>query len=510
MDIRQDNDIFAQHFGLSHNPFSATGRFPFFRVRRREVLEQLVHFSRFTEVVLAVTGPRGSGKTVLRHAVAAVSKETALNVVVSGLKNSDAAGIAQELANALQCTNADIMSLLHAVEQSVLAGKDVQLLVDNAEALDASALALLQRLSVGNGETRCKIFLFGEPALQTLLQDQDGQENRLEYHLVELEPWQEEEVEEYLQQRLQAAGGDLDLFSDAELAILLDQGQGWPGVINQLAQELLLERMQQSEEAPAVPVRKAGKLALPRRHLVALVAVALLFILIWSMLDDGKGKQQQQAPQPAAVTESLAEGRPAAQKRIALELPASEPAAAVEPKPVASAPARTQEPVVSPPAVSEPVVNNEPVAVVPAPAPKTEPQPPAAPAAQKARPAVQPTPVKVPVKPAEPPKPKTAAAVAQRKAANAGNWYAAQPAQGYTLQLFATSSEQKARKFVQANGSQFHYFRKMHQGQQLFVVTHGRFNDAATARAAVERLPESLRRNKPWPRTFDSIRREMR
>lgn len=510
MDIRQDNDTFARHFGLRHNPFSATGSFPFFRVRRREVLEQLVHFSRYSELVLAVTGPRGSGKTVLRHAVAAVSKETALSVVVSGLKSSDAAGIAHQLAYALQCTNADIMSLLHAVEQSVLAGKDVQLLVDNAEALDASALALLQRLGAGNGEARCKIFLFGEPSLQTLLRDQNGQEGGLEYHLVELEPWQEEEVEEYLQQRLQSAGGDLGLFSEAELAILLEQGQGWPGVINQLAQELLMERMQVREEAPAAAAGTAGKQVLPRRHLLALLGVAFLFILAWYLLDDGKGKQQPQVQQPAPAADVPAENRPATQKRIALELPASEPAGAAESQPAQPAAARIQEAVVPSPAVNEPVVAPQSVAAVPAPVQKAEAQPPAAPAAPAVRPAVQPTPVKAPAKPAEPAKPKTAASVAARTAASTGSWYASQPAQSYTLQLFATSSEQNARNFVQANGSQFHYFRKMHQGQQLFVVTHGRFDNAAAARAAVERLPESLRRNKPWPRTIDSIRKEMR
>lgn len=513
MDIRQDNDSFIQYFGLRHNPFGSASSFQFYRSRRREVLEQLLHFSRYSQLVLVVTGPRGSGKTVLRHAMAAAGKETAVNVVVSALKNSDAAGIAQQMAYALQSTNADIMSLLHAVEQSVLSGKDVQLLVDDAEALDGSALALLQRLAGGSNSVRCKVFLFGEPALQTALHDMAGKDDGLEYHLIELEPWLEEEVEEYLQLRLQSAGQDLDLFTDQELAILLEQGQGWPGVINQLAQELLLARMQGKQEVPLQqeqPVRPP----LPYRHLAALLVVAFLFIVVWYLLDDSK--EQQSEPAQAQVPDSGVNARQAvgqvtgtsagAQQRIMLDLPTADRAAgqeqqettkrAVEPA-VASAPTTTVTGTQGEPAMAQPTAEK----IAPA-APVQESRPAARQAVKPAAPG--------PAKPAEQTRPKVAATVAARKAANGDVWYAGQPAQAYTLQLFATASEQKARQFVQANGSQFQYFRKVHQGQSLFVVTHGRFDSIESARSAIARLPESLRANKPWPRTFASIRQEMR
>lgn len=519
MDIRQDNGAFAAHFGLQHNPFAAASSFQFYKPRRRVVLEQLIHFSRYSELVLAVTGPWGSGKTVLRHAMAAAGKESVLSVVVSALKSSDAAGIAQQIAYALQITHADIMSLLHAVEQSVLAGKDVHLLVDDAEALDASALLLLQRLASGNGRARCKVFLFGEPALQSMLQDMAGADGGAGYHLIELEPWTVEEAEGYVQQRLQSAGRGLDLFTGQELGALLERGLGWPGVINQQAQELLLERLSADERSkPAAAPLLRGKAVLPYRHLVALLVVAFLFIFAWYQLDDSKDK-----PARAGLTEpvSTSPGQkgPTAQKRVMLDLPASEPAAASRPalQPQQVAVERQAALVPPPPPVEEPVTA-VPEPVVAAPVPPPAPQVAAAqqvPETPAVPPAAQPGPARAPAKPAEPPKPpkpKVAAAVAERRAATAtaDNWYAAQPAQGYTLQLFATASEQNARQFVQANGNQFHYFRKVHQGQQLFVVTHGRFDNATAAKAAIERLPESLRRNKPWPRTFASIRQEMR
>lgn len=499
MDIRQSGQTFAQHFDLQHNPFAATSNFQFYKPQRRTVLEQLIHFSRYSQLVLAVTGPRGSGKTVLRHAMAAASKEAALSVPLSALKHSDAAGIIRQVASALGMLNADVMGLLEAVE---LAGKDVQLLVDDAEALDASALLLLQRLATGNGRARCKVFLFGEPALQGMLQSM-AQQDELDYHLIELEAWTDEEAEGYLQQRLQAAGRDLDLFTDQELSLLLERGHGWPGVLNQQAQEILLARLdgEAPERITATRATQRGKSPLPYRHLVALLVVAFVVMLVWYQFDDGPqqpAQQQVRLPEetPAVTVETEQTARPAAtspQKRVLLDLP---PAAAEAPEAQINR-AQPRQPEVAAPVVAapEPVVTREVPVTLPAPAPavQTQQSKPAAPVAQ----------------PAALPKPKVAAAVAARQEVQTGNWYASQPGQHYTLQLFATASEQNARQFVQKNGNQFHYFRKSHQGQPLFVVTHGRFDSSAAARAAIERLPESLRNNKPWPRTFASIRQEI-
>ena len=242
MDIRQDNDATLQELGWRYNPFVSGGGFHFYKPKRRAVLEELIHFSRYSRLVLAVTGPWGSGKTVLRHAVEAVSKENIVNVAVSALRHGDAAGLIQQLGHALPVGVADVMGFLSAVEQLAQNGKSLQLLIDDAEALDASAFLLVQRLVREEAGDRCTVILFGEPGLQPLLRAAQQSEG-LEYHLLELEPWSGEEVEGYLQLCLQGAGCDLDLFTDRELAILLEQSQGWPGVVNQRAQELLLARL---------------------------------------------------------------------------------------------------------------------------------------------------------------------------------------------------------------------------------------------------------------------------
>ncbi|MNG31662.1 hypothetical protein D3C84_1175080 [compost metagenome] len=58
------------------------------------------------------------------------------------------------------------------------------------------------------------------------------------------------------------------------------------------------------------------------------------------------------------------------------------------------------------------------------------------------------------------------------------------------------------------NGAEYRYFKKVHQGQPLYVVTYGKFSSRAAAQAAIKSLPASVQAGKPWPRSFASIQQE--
>lgn len=135
------------------------------------------------------------------------------------------------------------------------------------------------------------------------------------------------------------------------------------------------------------------------------------------------------------------------------------------------------------------------------------------PAAPQAKPAEQP-------KVAQQPKPATQPAQATRPAptaqapaaaggSQANSWYAAQNKSHYTLQVLGTSTEAAARSFVSQNGAQYRYFKKMHQGKPLFVITYGSFASRDAAQAAVKTLPAKVQAGKPWPKTFASVTQEM-
>lgn len=70
-------------------------------------------------------------------------------------------------------------------------------------------------------------------------------------------------------------------------------------------------------------------------------------------------------------------------------------------------------------------------------------------------------------------------------------------------------SESNIQALVREGGGEYRYFKKMHQGQPLYVLTYGSFATRDAAQAAVKTLPAKLQANKPWPRTLASIQQEM-
>ena len=117
-----------------------------------------------------------------------------------------------------------------------------------------------------------------------------------------------------------------------------------------------------------------------------------------------------------------------------------------------------------------------------------------------------------PAKPVAPAvvKPQAPAVVpATAKPAVAGDWYAAQPGARFTLQILGARLESAAQAFVRANGADYHYFKKQHQGKPLFVVTYGSFATRDAAQAALRALPAKVQAGKPWPRNFAGIQQEI-
>ena len=79
------DEAFLGHFQLTHDPFAPrVPGFKFFPAQRKPVLGQLHHLARYSQLLLVVTGPEGSGKTLLRQAlVASTNKQSVQSEVVS-------------------------------------------------------------------------------------------------------------------------------------------------------------------------------------------------------------------------------------------------------------------------------------------------------------------------------------------------------------------------------------------------------------------------------------------
>ncbi|WP_342649977.1 AAA family ATPase [Pseudomonas sp. REB1044] len=531
------DEAFLDHYQLSHDPFAPrVPGFKFFPAQRKPVLGQLHHLARYSHLMLVVTGPHGSGKTLLRQAlVASTNKQSVQSVVVSARGASDAAGVLGQVAQALGVAQPQVQAILSQVVQLALTGQEVYLLVDDAEQLEESALQALLELAAGVAEGRPHVFLFGEPSLIAGLDELSAEEER--FHIIELAPYSEEETREYLEQRLEGAGRGLDVLSAEQIADIHENSDGWPGNINQVARDTLIEAMiatRSTEKRPSMGFK------MPKKHVLALSAVVVVAVAAAVLMPKKSDKAPAEAPAAQAqlplgqgqsssggptvefsgssqpmplplvgqsqpvMREPLAqaagmgdgeEGGPAGNTA----LQPSAPSAAVPPTVTTTAP--PQGVAAGPaPTPAQPVVSasSQPAAAAQKPA-ATQPAKTATPAS---KPAAAPTQVAT-AKPA----PKAV----EKSTGGAGNssWYSGQKAGNYVVQVFGTSNESAAQSFVREQGGEYRYFKKNLQGKPLYVVTYGNFASRDAAAAAIKNLPAKVQAGKPWPRTVGSVQQEL-
>lgn len=540
-DLHAD-DNYLSHYQFEHDPFSGRGSsFKFFPAKRRSVLNELQHLARYSKLMLVVTGPQGSGKTVLHQALVAQVTEPAQSIVISANAAVDAASMLAQVSSALGLFDSEIADVLKHIEQMSVAGKEVHVLIDNAEYLEESALLFLQRLAQGVNDACARVVLFSDSSINPLLEK--IADNADLHYVIALAPWDDDETLEYIEQRLIDAGQPIDVFSAQQLRDIYTQSQGWPGRVNSIAKSMLIGQMSRKSSGKKAAV-------MPIKYIVISAVIALALLLLWLLSKDGSDSTSQQdrvspvveqlKPEPVVIPATPTSNSkievpldlnpvPVVREPLAQALNSEEDEAQLLNEPytdaqleaLRNAPAYTAEqeqqsaadaPQTSAAPVVEELPEPVPVPVVSVPVPVSTPP------AQATKPVVQP--VKKPAaklaavvrKAAAPAKPvqRKAAASSLKGTSGHSQWFKQQAPTRYTLQVFGTSSEAKARAFVQQDTAQYHYFRKLHQGKTLFVVTYGSFADRASAHLAINGLPEKIRNDKPWIRTILSIQNELR
>lgn len=540
-DLHAD-DNYLSHYQFEHDPFSGRGSsFKFFPAKRRSVLNELQHLARYSKLMLVVTGPQGSGKTVLHQALVAQVTEPAQSIVISANAAVDAASMLAQVSSALGLFDSEIADVLKHIEQMSVAGKEVHVLIDNAEYLEESALLFLQRLAQGVNDACARVVLFSDSSINPLLEK--IADNADLHYVIALEPWDDDETLEYIEQRLIDAGQPIDVFSAQQLHDIYTQSQGWPGRVNSIAKSMLIGQMSRKSSGKKAAV-------MPIKYIMILAVIALALVLFWLLRKDGSDSTRQQdtvspvveqlKPEPVVIPATPTSNSkievpldlnpvPVVREPLAQALNAEEDEAQLLNEPytdaqleaLRNAPAYTaeqeqQSAADAPQTSTAPAVEELPepisVPVVSVPVPVSTPP------AQATTPVVQP--VKKPVAkpaavvrkaaaPAKPAQRKTAASSLKGTSGHS-QWFKQQAPTRYTLQVFGTSSEAKAQAFVKQDSAQYHYFRKLHQGKTLFVVTYGSFADRASAHLAINGLPEKIRNDKPWIRTILSIQNELR
>lgn len=523
------DEAFLDHYQLSHDPFAPrVPGFKFFPAQRKPVLGQLHHLARYSQLMLVVTGPVGSDKTLLRQAlVASTNKQSVLSVVVSARGASDAASVLGQVAQSLEVAQPEVQAILSKVVQLALTGQEVYLLVDDAEQLDESALQALLELAAGVSEGRPHVFLFGEPSLIAGLEEIHVEEER--FHVIELAPYSEEETREYLEQRLEGAGRGIEVFSREQLVDIHENSDGWPGNINQVARDTLIEAMIASRTTAKRPTMG---FKMPKKHVLALSAVVVVAVAAAVLMPKKGDKAPAEAPaaqaqlplgdgksnggNPAIEFSGSSQPMPlplVGQSQPVMREPLAQAAGMGDGEEGGPADNTALQPGNPPPTVT---TTAPPQGMAAGPAPTMAQATPSQPVAPAPKPvATQPAKPVAPAKPAPAPTQvataKPAAKPAEKPAAGntGGGWYAGQKPGNYVVQILGTSSEASAQAFVKAQGGDYRYFKKNLQGKPLYVVTYGSFANRDAAVAAIKNLPAKVQAGKPWPRTVASVQQEL-
>ncbi len=549
-----ENPPYLERFGLHSPPFLPDVPDDAFLYQDPSFLQRLdliQHLVRYSDLLLVLTGERGSGKTTLtRQLLARCEGQQTCLVQAHALLGADE--ILQQIVSCLriQTETAEADDLGEALGEYLAIQQNSGhppplVVVDDAHELPPTTLDALLKLpqTTGRHGKSLRIVLAGEPPITALLTSLGYLTGEDAVYAMELPPLSEEQCAQYLQHRLAAAGlSGPSPFTPPHVRILYQVSGGLPGHLNTAAQQLLTELGMQTKHTAPYGRRLAPLTASLRRHLppmrqhmtrppvLAGAAAVLLLGAVLLFQDRINALFTPEPPAPETASLPLPQPQPSVTVARYDTTPtaggtsgsAPPPAVATSaPEAVAPTVAASQAEDTAPP----PAVAATPPAETPAPLPEAAAPDPAPPAqdiavapetatpaqAQETTAAVTPPPAAPETKAAQAASPRPA----KRDAATGPkreSWLLAQNGNQYTLQLIGSRQESTVLNLIKTHrlGKQASYFRTRYKDDDWYVLLYGIYPSRDAALAAVRKLPQPLQAQKPWARTLKSVHQDIR
>ena len=483
--------MYYSHFGLNQAPFKITPNTEFFFSggNRGPILEALIYAITHGEGIIKVTGEVGSGKTMLCHmlptrlpahietvyiANPSVSPEEILHAIAFELQIDISRG-----AQRLEVTQALQDFLLKRYAE----GKRVVVFVEESQSMPLATLEEIRLLS--NLETKndklLQIVLFGQPELDDNLRQSNIRQLRERItHSFRLEPLAQSEIREYLMFRMRAAGyRGPDLFSGSVVKHIARTSLGLTRRVNLIADKALLAAFSENTHTLKAKhidaaVRDSEFSQEPPRHVesrhlwggVALVAAgAVAGIAVYALLQNAV-----RIPAGEAGTSQAAPASVAGQK--ASPPARSEPAGIPATRPVAGSTSGT--------AASSAGDSGTKLAASGAGSGSSD-----------------------------------AANLLESRLVATREWLISEANTTYSIQLMGTTDPGQLKdllngmgKFVEIN--KVFVYRTVARQKPSLTVLYGSFDNRRAAIEALDKLPESLKANRPILRTVQGIRAEIK
>lgn len=544
---------YLSKLGLHTEPFSPDIQDEFFFLdpQRSQRLNMLYHLAQNSELLLVVTGEKGSGKTsLLQHFIdmgddawrsCVVDANSMMNPEQLLIQIAEGFGLPQDsvtFGTGIEMLKKRLVDMKRSELVSIL-------IVDDAHELPAASLTMLMKLSElsdGN-EGLLRIVLFSEPQLIEILDSAALKDVRYRVtHSLEIPALTEQETINYLTHRLAVAGlKDGVAFSKSELKKIYRLSAGVPGKINLHAHEILLGHQPQMKKP-----RATGASRRVRSSLSVLLILSLTIGITWFFSRDALHKLSQHLAEPANITHDAVTNAQETTKALPL-MPATpvSPAAQIDTaeSPVINAPASiandvpakdvTEGHAVNAYALRQPDIQTRPITSIekPLPLPAQTITTATVPEQQAPVPSASDIPhtdnkvatTSVPVEPKSAAKPeaKPVATTTPVKTINAepatavvtksssADWLASQNPRHFTLQIMGSHERASISRVLRAHKLEPGKAGIIHtrlNNKDWFILVYGSYSSRDKARAAVSTLPKGLQITKPWPRLIGDIK----
>ena len=500
---------YQQILGLKTDPFQLETKPKSFYAGagRQEILDALVRHVHYGAGASIVTGPLGSGKTVLVHQFLRSFAEESQPIFVRASLFMNQAQFLEALLEQLPVGASSpepaviLEDLVRFAGQQEIEGRTLMLAIDDAHELASEVFELISALMQRLSPRALHICLLGEYHLVGMLENIINANIFDKIEQFKLEPFSAEDACEYVQHRLLGVGyqGTLPV-ATGRLGAICNEANGIPGAMTSAIADLLENELQ--EDLRAMPVSSA--LQFSSRYWQAAGALFVVVLLIWltgpepvpDVFEDNS--QDQVANSGSPQRQQIAVGvSPAGsiQTSSSTTIPGS--GAAIAPMPGRAMLPGTQTDR-QPELQTEPSVSEHLLSQLVEGAKVGQPL-------KNSHENASPTALGEPTIPAfsgagSEPLPD---AETMGMGLNDGN---------YTIQLMGSRSEESVIKFLASADLPFQsgYFETRYQDEPWFVVVAGAFASRSQANAGIARLAASVRELQPWVRAAAGIESPVR
>ena len=459
---------------------------------RQQAVQSLLHFSRYGSTPVFLTGPVGAGKSATLSAalrelkgdvdIASIRAELMMSTVqvFTALATGLGIDIDPDSADDVEWLGQNLLAFF---ESNTAIDRQSLICIDNVEDLGREALASVFTL-LAAAEGKLAAILVGQQQALSLLESAAETEDLL-INRIELTPFSQSEVYDYVFYRLEAVGfkGEFPL-SQMQLQALTYRSQGSVRQLHQVVRSMLM-----AGKASQIPSRKP----FPLGHAVALIFLTILIVFIYnSNVEDpvsvkdfepivlvGAQSGLTQEPksnfqssiddEPPSTTKDAFTVKTANEVRTSLQALANDLPAAKNTD-VMSAPHEVAITAASTAVKDDRVTRDSSIQEIDL-------------------------------------KEESDYLLTENRRLTIADW----PATGYALQIFGTHNPKRAKQLVEQYAKQLSLlvYETRYSGKAWFVVVSGPYIGRDEAKQAIQDLAPGLQRLRPWPRNIASIQSDI-